>query len=187
MATAGHARYTYAQYVAVEEHSDIKHEFLDGAIYAMAGGSEDHSTLSVNAIVALNSLVGADCKVHSSDLRVYVEALGMATYPDASVVCSELVQHAASPKSTALNPSILVEVTSPWSAEYDRTTKLEAYQTIATLREYIIISHDERRITVHSRSAGGWKTRVAITGGRLEIESLAAELVVDDLYRKTSI
>jgi Uma2 family endonuclease len=113
MATAGHARYTYAQYVAVEEHSDIKHEFLDGAIYAMAGGTEEHSALAATAIIALGGAIGnRPCRIHTSDLRIYIEAVGMATFPDGTVVCGPIEHHVPSPNTTALNPSILVEVTS---------------------------------------------------------------------------
>src|SRR5262245_32394054 len=106
-------RYTYAQYVALEKESPTKHEFFDGEIYAMADGSEDHSALAANVIAALVSAVGdRPCRVHTSDLRIYVEAGGLATFPDGSVICGPLQQHEPSPVATALNPSILVEVTS---------------------------------------------------------------------------
>jgi Uma2 family endonuclease len=83
---------------------------------------------------------------------------------------------------------ILVEVTSDSSEEYDTGPKLEAYQTIFTLREYIILSHRERRITVHQRDeAGRWTMRAAIAGGRVAVPSLGAELNVDSIYRNSSI
>ncbi|HEY1546928.1 MAG TPA: Uma2 family endonuclease [Kofleriaceae bacterium] len=188
MATAGHARYTYAQYVALEEHSDIKHEFLDGAIYAMAGGTEEHSALAASAIVALGGALGErPCRIHTSDLRIYVEAVGLATFPDGAVIGGPLDHHAPSPKTTALNPSVLVEVTSESSEGYDCTTKLDAYRTIPSLREFIIISHRERRITVHYRTPEGWKLRTAITGGRVAVPSLETELAVDEIYRSSAI
>jgi Uma2 family endonuclease len=169
-------RYTYADYVALEESSSTKHEYFQGEIYAMAGGSEEHA-------------VGErPCRVHTSDLRIYVEATGMATFPDGSVVCGKLEQHPASPRATALNPMLLVEVTSDSSEEYDTTTKLQSYQTIPALRDYLIVSHRERRITLHFRSSDGdWETRVAIAGGKLVVSSLAAELRVDDIYRASAI
>ncbi len=181
-------RYTYSQYVAIEHDSSTKHEFVDGEIYAMAGGSEDHSALSASLIVALGAAVGdRPCRVHTSDLRVYVEAVGLATFPDASIVCGPLEQHAPSPKATALNPALLVEVTSDSSEATDTGFKLDAYQQIPSLREYIVVSHRERRITVHRRTADGWITRVAITGGRVAIETVATELDVDAIYRQSSI
>lgn len=181
--------YTYAQYVALERESPTKHEFFDGEIYAMAGGSEDHSALAVNVLAALlGAVADRPCRVHTSDLRIYVEAVGLATFPDGSVIYLPLQQHPPSPDATALNPVVLLEVTSDSSEEYDTGAKLEAYQTIPTLGEVIIVSHRERRITIHRRdSSGGWTMRVAIAGGRITVESLGAELTIDAIYRNSSI
>ncbi len=182
-------RYTYADYVALERESPTKHEFLDGEIYAMAGGSEEHSALSAEVLrLFSNAAADGPCRVHISDLRIYVEAVGLATFPDGSMICGPLEQHAPSPSATALNPTLLVEVTSDSSEEYDTGLKLEYYRTIGTLRDYVIVSHRERRITVHSRSEkGDWETRVAVTGGRVGVTSLQIALAVDDVYRKSSI
>jgi Uma2 family endonuclease len=182
-------RYTYAEYVALEESSSTKHEYLQGEIYAMAGGSEEHSALAAEVLRVLGNTLGdRPCRAHTSDLRIYVEATGMATFPDASVICGKLEQHGASPRATALNPMVLVEVTSDSSEEYDTTTKVESYQTIASLRDYLIVSHRERRITLHFRAGDdGWQTRVAIAGGKLALSSLPTELRVDDIYRASLI
>jgi Uma2 family endonuclease len=185
----GHHRYTYADYVALELESSTKHEFLDGEIYAMAGGSEEHSALSAEVLRALgNAIGGRPCRTHTSDLRLYIEAVGLATFPDGTVIGGALQQHAPSPRATALNPMVLLEVTSDSSEDYDTGAKLEYYQTIPGLRDYIIVSHRERRITVHGRGPEGtWTTRVAIAGGRVSVESLQAELIVDDVYRGSSV
>lgn len=169
--------------------SSSRHEFLDGEIYAMAGGSEEHSALAAAMVHALVNAVGdRPYRVHTSDMRIYVEAVGLATFPDATVICGPLQQHGPSPDATAMNPMILVEVTSDSSEDYDTSTKLDAYRTIVTLREYVVVSHRERRLTVHMRPADGeWSTRVAISGGRIEMPSLDAELVVDEIYRNSSL
>ncbi|MBI4472105.1 MAG: Uma2 family endonuclease [Acidobacteria bacterium] len=182
-------RYTYSDYVALELESPTKHEFLDGEIYAMAGGSEEHSALAAEMLRILGNAIGdRPCRVHTSDLRIYVEAVGLATFPGGTVICGAFEQHAASPEATALNPMVLLEVTSDSSEEYDTVEKLEYYRTIPTLREYIIISHRERRITVHGRTdQGEWVTRVAISGGRVAVDSLGADLVVDQIYRASAI
>lgn len=184
-----HHRYTYEDYVAVELDSSTKHEFLDGEIYAMAGGSEDHSALSAEVLRALGNAMGdRPCRTHTSDLRIYVEAVGLATFPDGSVVCGGVQQHGPSPKATALNPMVLVEVTSDSSEDYDTGAKLEYYRTIPSLRDYVIVSHRERRITVHSRHPEtGWTTRVAIAGGHVSVESLQTQLVADDIYKRSSV
>lgn len=182
-------RYTYAEYAAFESISAEKHEFLDGEIYAMAGGSEEHSALSAAMVRLLGNAVGdRPCRVHTSDLRIYVDPAGLATYPDASVICGPLRQHEPSPKSTALNPVILVEVTSDSSEEYDTGAKLEYYQAIPTLREYLIVSHRERRITVHARGSDArWTVRHAVRGSEVAIPSLDAALSVDEVYRNSAI
>jgi Uma2 family endonuclease len=112
----------------------------------------------------------------------------LATFPDGSVVCGPLEQHAPSPVATALNPAVLLEVTSDSSEEYDTGAKLEYYQSIPTLRDYIIVSHRERRITVYRRTdTGDWTSGVAISGGRVAVGALGADLVVDEIYRGSSI
>ena len=182
-------RYTYADYVALELTSPTKHEFLSGEIYAMAGGSEEHSALCAQVLRLLGNAIGErPCRVHTSDLRVYVESVGLATFPDGTIICGPLEQHAPSPKATALNPLLLLEVTSDSSEDYDTGFKLDAYKTIPSLRECIIVSHRERRITVHHRQAdGGWAATVAITGGQVHVQSLAMTLTVDEVYRGSSI
>src|SRR5439155_17247717 len=103
---------------------------------------------------------------------------------DGAVVCGPLQRHEPSPNATALNPTVLLEITSDSSDEYDNNEKLEYYRTIPTLHDYIIVSHRERRITIHSRRGeGGWSTKVAITGGRVVVESIGAELIVNEIYR----
>ena len=186
--TRRHHRYIYADYVALERQSPTKHEFLDGEIYAMARGSEEHSALAAEVLRVLGNAVGdRPCRVHTSDLRIYVESVGLATFPDGAVVCGALEQHAPSPEATALNPSILLEVTSDSSEEYDTGAKREYYQAIPSLRDYIVVSHRERRITVHRRAGDTWASEVAIAGGRVRVRSLAAELAVDTIYRNSAI
>lgn len=182
-------RNTYADYVAVEQTSSSKHEFFDGQIYAMAGGSEEHSALAAEVLRALGNAIGdRPCRTHTSDLRIYVEAAGLATFPDGAVICGPLQQHSASPKATALNPLILVEVTSDSSEEYDTGLKFEHYRSIPTLRDYVVVSHRERRITVHFRDDDEqWHTTVAVAGGEVSVSSIAARLRVDEIYRGSSI
>src|SRR5947207_9150604 len=118
-------RYTYADYVALELRSPTKHEFLDGEIYAMAGGSEEHSALAAEVLRVLGNAMGdRPCRVHTSDLRIYVEAVGLSRFPGGAVVCGPLQQPGPSPDATALNPAVLLEVTSASSEEYDTGAKL---------------------------------------------------------------
>lgn len=184
-----HHRYTYADYVGLELSSPTKHEFLNGEIFAMAGGTEEHSALAAEVLGAFRDAArNGPCRVHTSDLRIYVESSGLATFPDGAVICGALEQHAPSPNATALNPTVLLEVTSDSSEEYDTGEKLEYYRTIPSLQDYVVVSHRERRIVIHSRTASGeWTTRVAISGGRVSIPSLKGELSVNEIYSKSSI
>jgi Uma2 family endonuclease len=180
---------TYEEYVALETSSDIKHEFLDGEIYAMAGGSDEHAALAMTTGAALSNAIGDQpCRAYNSDLRIRVEAVRLTTYPDASVICGPVQRYEPGPETTALNPTIVVEVTSRSSERYDAGEKFEYYKTIPTLREYIIVSQRERRITVHTREdSDRWRTHMAIKGGSVEIASLNAKLSVDEIYRNTTI
>lgn len=190
MVTSGRRgpRYIYLDYVGVEMTSNTKHEFFDGKIYAMAGGTQDHAVLALHVMAELDRGLRAPCRAQGSDLRIYVEAAGMATFPDGSVICGALQHHGPSPKETALNPTVLLEVTSDSSEDYDTGLKLEAYQTIPTLRDYIIVSHRERRITIHHRTDDGhWTMHVAMAGGRIGVASVSVELDVDAIYRGSSI
>jgi Uma2 family endonuclease len=182
-------RYTYADYVALEQTSPTKHEFLGGEIYAMAGRSEEHSALAAELLRVLGNAIGdRPCRAHTSDLRVYVESVGLATFPDAAVICGPFEQHEPSPSSTALNPMILVEVTSESSEDYDTGFKLDAYRSIPSLREYVIVSHRERRITVHHReSESRWTATVGIRGGTVEVRSLGVRIAIDEVYRASAI
>jgi len=183
-----HHRYSYAEYAAFETFSDAKHEFLDGEIYAMAGGSEDHSALAAEMIGLLRDAIrGRPCKAHTSDLRIHVQAANLSTYPDASVFCEPLQRYEPGPETTALNPAILVEVTSDSSEEYDLGEKRKYYRMIPSLREYVVVSHRERRITVDVRDRESWLTVVATRGERVTLPSLNVELVVDDIYRISTI
>src|SRR5215471_2519866 len=136
-------RYTRAEYIAFERSSNSKHEYLDGAIYAMAGGSREHAMIAGNVITLLNvALRGHPCAVHSSDLRIRVLDTGLETYPDATVVCGR-AQMDPDDAHVVLNPVVVVEVTSPSSEEYDRGEKLEHYKQIPSLREVVLVSHRE--------------------------------------------
>ena len=113
-------RYTYADYLAFEATSNVKHEFLDGQIYAMAGGTPEHTALQAAVIGLLFSqLDGSPCRPHTSDLHVRVRATGLATYPDLTVICGPPERDAPHP-ATVLNPTLIVEVLSDSTEDFDR-------------------------------------------------------------------
>jgi Uma2 family endonuclease len=184
MATPGALHgYSFAEYLALEESSNTKHEFLDGEIYGMAGGTPDHAALSVAVSSALLAqLRGGPCRVFSSDLRVRVLATGLAAYPDVTVVCGELERDPESP-ATVVNPRVVVEVLSDGTEAYDRGQKLDHYRRIPSLAAVVIVSHRAPSIEVWERTPDGtWSRRSFGTGQAAEIETLPARLPVDEIY-----
>lgn len=183
VASASCRHYTLEDYLSVEEMSAVRHEFVDGQIFAMAGGTPEHAALSAAAVVLLGSrLRGGSCRPYSADLRIRVLATGLATYPDAAVVCGEPARDPASPTHVT-NPSVVVEVPSKSTEEYDRGEKREHYQQIDTLREYVLIAQDRRRVEVfHRTSAGAWDHRVHESGDTFELPSLGLTFSTDELY-----
>ncbi|MGH7439316.1 MAG: Uma2 family endonuclease [Polyangiaceae bacterium] len=179
-----HARYTRAEYRAVERSSNVKHEFLEGAIRAMAGGTRDHALVSANVIASLNlALRGRPCAVHSSDLRIRVVDTGLETYPDASVLCGH-AELDSEDSHVVLNPVLLVEVTSPSTEAYDRGKKVEHYERIVALQEIVLVSHREKLVEVLRREGdGSWSRHEARRGEAAQLRSIGCELAVDEVYR----
>ena len=177
-------RYSYQDYLHLEAYANVKHEFLGGEIFAMAGGTPEHAAVAVNVSTTLNlQLRGRPCRVFSSDLRVRVLETGLATYPDVSVVCDRL-ERDPEDANTATNPTLLVEVTSPSSEDYDRGPKLGHYQKMPALREIVVVSHRERRVEVHRRDEqGNWSVQAVGPGEIASLESIGCELPVDEVYR----
>jgi Uma2 family endonuclease len=176
-------RYTYREYLALEEGSNVRHEFLAGEIYAMAGGSPEHAAICANVSTALNvQLRGKGCRVHSSDLRIRVLETGLATYPDVTVICTR-AEIDPENKQTVVNPKVLVEVLSPSTATYDRGEKLAHYQRIPSLDEVVLVAYDERLIEVWRRGEGGAWTRSEARAGAIRLDSIGCTLDVAEVYR----
>jgi Uma2 family endonuclease len=181
---AGLHRYTYADYLALEAASNVKHEFLAGEIYGMAGGTPEHAALSVAVSAALLAqLRGGPCRVYSSDLRIRVLATGLATYPDVTVVCGEAERDPESP-TTIVNPRLVVEVLSDSTMEYDRGEKLQHYRQMPSLEAICFVWHTQRRIETWTRAgAGEWTLRESGAGERAMLPGISCALVVDQVYR----
>jgi Uma2 family endonuclease len=175
-------------YLDVEEMSQVKHEFLDGEIVAMAGGTPEHAALSAAVVVLLGRhLLGSRRRAYSADLRLRVPATGLATYADASVVCGELERDPQSPTHVT-NPTLVVEVLSPSSEEYDRGAKREHYQKLDSLREYVLVAQDRRRIEVFARGESDrWEHRVHEAGTRFVLRSIGTDLAVDEIYAAADV
>ena len=175
-------RYTYAEYLAYERDSGLKHEYDDGEILAMPGGSRRHSALASRVSAALEQSRSPGCVAFQSDLKVRVLATGRATYPDATVVCGPIEGDPADPVgATITNPTVIVEVLSPSTEQEDRGNKWQHYQLIPSLQEYVLVSQSEARIERYRRLPSGSWEYSDVTSGQLELRS-GARLDLASLY-----
>ena len=179
----------YEEYLAAEQKTDTKHEWLDGVVYAMAGGTLEHSRLAQNVGAALKTALSG-CDVFQSDAMTFVRATQLSTYADVAVVCgpveSQKIERNGRVLGEALlNPTVLVEVLSETTEEYDRGEKFAHYMRIPRLREYVLVSQDTPRIEVFRRpERGHWIRQEARVGGTIVIAGRTIH--VDDVYRRAS-
>jgi Uma2 family endonuclease len=179
--TAPRLHYDYADYLRSLEVSPLKLEYCGGVIYAMAGGTRAHAELSAAAIAVLYRALPKGCRPATSDLKVRIDASDLSTFPDVSVVCGEAV--ASSIDANAItNPTLLVEVTSKSTEDYDRGDKLSHYKQLPSLQVVLYISHRTRKITVIERTATGWEERELGAGEQVALATPALRFAVDEVY-----
>jgi Uma2 family endonuclease len=173
---------SFKEYLRIEEESVIKHEYLDGAVWAMSGGTYDHVAIATNIIAMLRGFLrGKGCRPYSSDMRIRVRSTGLATYPDASIVCGKIqVDPDDAKNTTAVNPRVLFEVLSPSTEKYDRGEKLEHYKKIPSLKEVAFVSTKDKVIEIWRKTGSSWKRHeyrdVAL------LQSVGCELPLQEVY-----
>ena len=174
-------RWTVEQYLALDHAGQVRHEYIDGAVYALAGGTQAHSAITINVAAQLHAAVqGGPCRVYSSDLKVRVSPTRYL-YPDVSVGCEVDDQRDDADWLTA--PRVVVEVLSDSTAVYDRGDKFAYYRQIASLRDYVLVETGCRLVEVHSRDdAGGWRVRHYEGNATVELPSLGVRLALDAIY-----
>ena len=174
---------TYAEYVAVEESSEIKHEFVDGEMFAMSGGHPLHGLLPARFIAILARNLGpGPCRTYSSDTRVFVADLNQGFYPDLIVICGRFEQDPRDPQGVT-NPAVVVEVLSPTTEMWDRNGKFESYRRLPSLRDYVLVTQERNRIEHFARNDdGSWTYRDLRDGDVLRLTGAPAEVAVSELY-----
>ncbi len=180
--------HSYDEYLALEQATGERYEYIDGHILAMAGGTLAHGELSVKlAILLSNALRGRPCKIYPSDVKVCVADDGLYTYPDLSVVCGPPISSAHDPNAVR-NPVVLVEVLSDGTEAYDRGEKFEKYRQIASLREYVLVSHRKPGVDLLRWSPdGSWILRALGPQDTLHLESLGVEIPVAAIYEDVEL
>lgn len=180
---------TYEDYLEAEGASATKHEWLDGVVYGMAGGTLEHSRLAGNMHTALKAAF-ATCEVFQADAMLFVRATNLSTYADVTLVCGPVEAQKVERNQRVIgealvNPTVIVEVLSDSTEQYDRGEKFAHYMTIHSLKEYVLVSQALPRIEVFRRpTRGHWAREEARSGEVLQI--LGRDLRVDDVYRRAS-
>jgi Uma2 family endonuclease len=146
---------TEQEYLAFERTSAQRHEFFDGEIFAMAGGTVAHNLISGNVFVSLHTqLRGSGCRAFNSDMRLKIVTTRLYTYPDITVVCGGF-QFTDDSNDTLTNPIVIIEILPPSTERYDRGLKFQNYRATSTLQEYLLISQHAYHIEHYIRQAGG--------------------------------
>jgi Uma2 family endonuclease len=173
---------TPEDYLRLEESGEIKHEYVDGEIYAMAGASRRHNMIAINATLRLKGQArGTGCEAYTSDVKIYVAEQNSFYYPDAMLVCAEDDDHS----HYVTRPCIVVEVISPSTASIDRREKLMAYRKIASLSAYLMVEADRRQVDYVLRGADGtWRSGTLEENDILNLNCAGhpVALCLDDIY-----
>lgn len=176
------------EYREGEEMSPVKHEWFGGEVFAMAGGTFNHTRICSNLGRFLgNRLSGRRCDAHNGEQRVKVEATGLNTYPDAVIFCPPS-RFEGTGDSTLLTPTVLFEVLSQSTETYDRTRKFDAYKLIGTLSDYVLIDQNEIRVEHFRRTTDGWLLRVWTSRSDvLDLASVEVELPLEEIYENLEL
>lgn len=189
MSALSRVYYTSAEYLERELQSEFKSEYLSGEIWMMSGATPRHNAIAFNLGSVLGSaLRGGSCRGFSSDQRVIVEATGLRTYLDLTVVCGETEFH-PDDKDGLVNPAALFEVLSPTTELFDRGLKWVNYQRIASLTAYILVSQKEPRVEQFVRQSDGGAWLYSQASGLddvLSLPSLDCALPLREIYDRVA-
>ena len=167
-------------YLEGEKASQVRHEYIAGQVYAMAGASRKHNSIALNLASRIRSrIMRGHCQVFMSDVKVRIDVLDVFYYPDVVVSC----EPEDSNDYFVSAPCLIIEVTSPSTAAIDRREKLLSYQKIDSLREYLLVSQDEIKVDVYRRDdEGRWWVETLGEKDELRMESVDLSIPVSELY-----
>lgn len=175
--------FTPAEYFVWEEQQLERHELIDGRVYAMSGGTQNHSTIAINFLLLIRShLRGSKCRVFNSDLKVNILHTSNYTYPDLSLTCDERDRENA---LYITYPCLIVEVLSDTTEAYDRGKKFEKYRRNSNLVDYVLVSSDEIAVDIyHKNDASDWLILSYRAGDRVELKSIGLSFLIEQLYEE---
>jgi Uma2 family endonuclease len=181
--------YSIEDYLLLEEQAESKSEYLDGQIVPMAGGTTNHNQIAGNIYSELNfACKQLDYRVYMGDVRLWIPERRIFTYPDVMVIQGNPI-YFENRKDTILNPTLIIEVLSPATQNYDREGKFAAYRTIPTFQEYVLISqteiYGEKFVKTGDKK---WSFQEYYQEDRqIILESVKSPLVFTDIYNKVDI
>lgn len=175
------------EYLTLEREAFEKSEYYRGEIFAMAGAREAHNLIVANLVAKLHGIfIHQPCKVYPSDMKVHVHKKDFFTYPDVTVVCGK-AEFYDDTKDVLLNPEVVIEVLSPTTEKYDRGKKFELYRNNPHIKEYILVSTQEKKIESYLKQESDWSFKdSSITESEFPIRSLSISLNIDDIYSKVT-
>ncbi len=178
-------RFTPQEYLVLERKSETRNEYYNGEIFAMPGASREHNLIAGNLFRDIgNQLEDRPCETYMNDMRVWIEATGLYTYPDVVVVCGE-PRFQDREVDTLLNPTVIVEVLSPTTAAYDRGDKFRHYRRIDSLREFVLISQDWMMVERYTRQGNDWVLSDMTDPDQvLKLESIGCQIPLGRIYAK---
>jgi Uma2 family endonuclease len=169
------------EYLEGEKVSEIKHEYIDGQVYAMAGASDAHVTVSMNVSMLLrNHLRGSDCRVYMADMKAQIDLINRYFYPDVMVTCDTRDKEFEYFKS---HPSLIIEVLSESTEGYDRGKKFASYRHLESLQEYVLISQDRMSVECFRRNdEGHWVLYPYGKGEEVHLASVDFRCAIAQIY-----
>jgi Uma2 family endonuclease len=180
-------RLSWDAYLALERETGVKHEFVDGYVYAMSSGTPTHALLAtrLGGLLA-RALRGKPCKAYSGDLKVWMPTIRSARYPDLSVVCGKPSEDPGFPATT--RPTVLFEVLSPSTGRFDGGAKFDEYASIPTLRDYVLVSTTTRAVTHWHRGPDGrWTGARLGPDDTLVLADIDVRVVLADVYEDVEL
>lgn len=175
-----------ADYLAFDRESEVKHEFIDGRVYAMSGASEAHNLIAGSIYVSLYTQLRArPCKVYPSDMKVRTPSTRSYIYPDISVVCGD-AEFDGDSRDILLNPTVVIEVLSPNTERFDRGRKFQRYRELESLQEYVLVAQDSPHVERFARQDNGlWQlSEVHGQPASLPLTSIACALRLAEIYEQ---
>jgi len=174
-------RASYAAYLAAEQDSDHRHEFLDGVIVVMAGGSDEHHAIAGNFARLLGNRETGSCRYYTPGQRFWIAARARGRYTDGSIICGA-PDHPAHDDQATTNPTVVIEVLSPSSEGDDDGDKRADFQSLASVCAYVLVAQDQRRVKVYRRTGGEWQAATYRDGDSFELPTLSTPIPVADVY-----